>query len=44
MASEAAQAPAARGPSWLAWVLLAAAWFATTPVRPLFDPDEWRYA
>jgi 4-amino-4-deoxy-L-arabinose transferase-like glycosyltransferase len=44
MASEAAQALAARGSSWLAWVVLAAAWFATMPVRPLFDPDEGRYA
>jgi 4-amino-4-deoxy-L-arabinose transferase-like glycosyltransferase len=30
--------------SWLAWVVLAAAWFATLQVRPMFDPDEGRYA
>ncbi len=29
---------------WLAWALLALAWFATMPARPLFDPDEGRYA
>ncbi len=29
---------------WLAWIILAAAWFATLPVRPLLDPDEGRYA
>ena len=29
---------------WLAWILLAAAWFATLQVRPLLDPDEGRYA
>ncbi len=29
---------------WLAWVILAAAWFATLQVRPLLDPDEGRYA
>ncbi len=34
----------ARGSKWLAWLVLAAAWFATTPVRPLLDPDEGRYA
>jgi 4-amino-4-deoxy-L-arabinose transferase-like glycosyltransferase len=33
-----------RGFGWLAWVVLAAAWFATMPVRPLVDPDEGRYA
>lgn len=26
------------------WLLLAAAWFLTLPLRPLFDPDEGRYA
>jgi 4-amino-4-deoxy-L-arabinose transferase-like glycosyltransferase len=31
-------------PGWLAWTLLAVAWFATVPVRPLLDPDEGRYA
>jgi 4-amino-4-deoxy-L-arabinose transferase-like glycosyltransferase len=44
MASEAAQARAAHGSKWLAWIVLAAAWFATAPLRPLFDPDEGRYA
>jgi 4-amino-4-deoxy-L-arabinose transferase-like glycosyltransferase len=34
----------ARRPGWLAWTLLAVAWFATVPVRPLLDPDEGRYA
>jgi 4-amino-4-deoxy-L-arabinose transferase-like glycosyltransferase len=29
---------------WLAWLLLAACWFATVQVRPLTDPDEGRYA
>jgi 4-amino-4-deoxy-L-arabinose transferase-like glycosyltransferase len=28
----------------LAWLVLALAWFATIEVRPLFDPDEGRYA
>ena len=27
-----------------AWIVLALAWFATAPFRPLFDPDEGRYA
>ncbi len=26
------------------WAVLAVAWFATAPFRPLFDPDEGRYA
>ena len=29
---------------YLAWIALAAAWFATAQVRPLLDPDEGRYA
>lgn len=33
-----------RGFGWLLWIVLAAAWFATMPVRPLVDPDEGRYA
>ncbi|HVW70486.1 MAG TPA: phospholipid carrier-dependent glycosyltransferase [Steroidobacteraceae bacterium] len=33
-----------RGLGWLAWLVLAAAWFATLQSRPLFDPDEGRYA
>jgi 4-amino-4-deoxy-L-arabinose transferase-like glycosyltransferase len=35
---------AARRFGWVAWVVLAAFWFATMPVRPLVDPDEGRYA
>ncbi|HEY8053263.1 MAG TPA: glycosyltransferase family 39 protein [Steroidobacteraceae bacterium] len=31
-------------PGWLPWALLAVAWFATVPVRPMLDPDEGRYA
>ena len=31
-------------PGWLAWALLAVAWFATVPLRPMLDPDEGRYA
>jgi 4-amino-4-deoxy-L-arabinose transferase-like glycosyltransferase len=44
MASDAGHASRPRGSGWLAWLVLAAAWFATAPVRPLFDPDEGRYA
>jgi 4-amino-4-deoxy-L-arabinose transferase-like glycosyltransferase len=44
MASDAGQALEARRAGWLAWLVLAAAWFATTPVRPMLDPDEGRYA
>ena len=44
MTSEAAQALPRRGSTWLAWLVLAVAWFATSPVRPLLDPDEGRYA
>ena len=29
---------------WRAWLVLAAAWFATLQARPLLDPDEGRYA
>lgn len=29
---------------WLSWAVLAAAWFVTLQVRPMFDPDEGRYA
>jgi 4-amino-4-deoxy-L-arabinose transferase-like glycosyltransferase len=29
---------------WWAWVLLAVVWFATLQIRPMFDPDEGRYA
>ena len=44
MASESAQALAARGSGWLPWIVLALAWLATASVRPLLDPDEGRYA
>jgi len=44
MASDAGRALEARRAGWLAWLVLAAAWLATTPVRPLLDPDEGRYA
>jgi 4-amino-4-deoxy-L-arabinose transferase-like glycosyltransferase len=44
MASEAGQALHARGSKWLAWIVLAAAWLATSPLRPMLDPDEGRYA
>jgi 4-amino-4-deoxy-L-arabinose transferase-like glycosyltransferase len=44
MGSEAGHALEARRAGWLAWLVLAAAWFATTPVRPMLDPDEGRYA
>jgi len=44
MGSEAGHARSAHASSWLAWLLLAAAWFATVPLRPMLDPDEGRYA
>ena len=34
----------ARGLGWVAWLVLAVAWFATLQLRPMFDPDEGRYA
>ena len=34
----------ARRAGWLAWLVLVVAWFATTPLRPMLDPDEGRYA
>jgi len=43
MANEAGRMRA-RGLGWVAWLVLAIAWFATTQVRPMFDPDEGRYA
>jgi 4-amino-4-deoxy-L-arabinose transferase-like glycosyltransferase len=43
MSTEAGR-PRARGLGWLAWLALAVAWFATLQVRPMFDPDEGRYA
>lgn len=33
-----------RSSGWLPWVVLAALWFASMPIRPLLDPDEGRYA
>lgn len=30
--------------SWWIWLFMAMCWFATIQVRPLFDPDEGRYA
>jgi 4-amino-4-deoxy-L-arabinose transferase-like glycosyltransferase len=33
-----------RSLGWTLWILLAGAWFATMPLRPLLDPDEGRYA
>ena len=44
MGSETGRPPAALRLGWCAWVLLALAWFATVPQRPLLDPDEGRYA
>ncbi len=29
---------------WWAWALLVLVWFATVQIRPMFDPDEGRYA
>lgn len=43
MGSEAGRGVAGRL-GWPVWILLAVAWFATSPVRPLLDPDEGRYA
>jgi 4-amino-4-deoxy-L-arabinose transferase-like glycosyltransferase len=43
MANEAGRIRA-RGLGWVAWLILAIAWFATAQVRPMFDPDEGRYA
>jgi 4-amino-4-deoxy-L-arabinose transferase-like glycosyltransferase len=30
--------------SWAPWLILAVLWLANLPWRPLFDPDEGRYA
>ena len=43
MANEAGRVRA-RGLGWVAWLVLAIAWFATVQIRPMFDPDEGRYA
>ncbi len=44
MSTDTGQLPGAVRLGWLAWTLLALAWFASVPLRPLFDPDEGRYA
>jgi len=44
MSADTGQLPGTVRLGWLAWALLAVAWFATVPLRPLFDPDEGRYA
>ncbi len=44
MGTDTGQLPGAVRLGWLAWTLLAVAWFASVPLRPLFDPDEGRYA
>ena len=43
MAIEAGMARA-RVLGWVPWLVLAAAWCVAMQVRPLFDPDEGRYA
>ena len=40
----AAAGPAMRASALLPWLILAVAWFATMPLRPMLDPDEGRYA
>jgi 4-amino-4-deoxy-L-arabinose transferase-like glycosyltransferase len=44
MSADTGQLPGTVRLGWLAWTLLAVAWFASVPLRPLFDPDEGRYA
>ncbi|MGB6604162.1 MAG: glycosyltransferase family 39 protein [Steroidobacteraceae bacterium] len=44
MVMQTGQGRRVRAYAWLPWLVLAAAWFATVQVRPLFDPDEGRYA
>jgi 4-amino-4-deoxy-L-arabinose transferase-like glycosyltransferase len=43
-ASSPASAHGATAPHWGLWLLLAALWCASLPLRPLLDPDEGRYA
>lgn len=43
-ASSPASARDATVPRWGLWLLLAALWCASLPLRPLLDPDEGRYA
>src|SRR5499427_2404034 len=40
----AAAGPQPRAVGLLPWLILAAAWCATMPLRPMLDPDEGRYA
>jgi 4-amino-4-deoxy-L-arabinose transferase-like glycosyltransferase len=44
MSTDTGRRPRAVRFGWLAWSLLAVAWFATVPWRALLDPDEGRYA
>jgi 4-amino-4-deoxy-L-arabinose transferase-like glycosyltransferase len=44
MSTDTGRPPRAARLGWLPWIVLAAAWFATMPLRPLLDPDEGRYA
>src|SRR5215471_8204762 len=44
MATDAWRMRARDGLGLVAWLVLAIAWFATLQVRPMFDPDEGRYA
>jgi 4-amino-4-deoxy-L-arabinose transferase-like glycosyltransferase len=44
MTTEGQELRQTRSFGWLLWIVLAAVWFATMPVRPLVDPDEGRYA
>lgn len=44
MVMEAEEGRRVRAYAWLPWLVLAVAWFATLQLRPLFDPDEGRYA
>jgi 4-amino-4-deoxy-L-arabinose transferase-like glycosyltransferase len=43
-ASLPASTHVATAPRWGLWLLLAALWCASLPLRPLLDPDEGRYA
>jgi 4-amino-4-deoxy-L-arabinose transferase-like glycosyltransferase len=44
MGTAAAHEQPRGAPGWLLWLVLALAWCATMQLRPLFDPDEGRYA
>jgi 4-amino-4-deoxy-L-arabinose transferase-like glycosyltransferase len=41
---QAVQGASSGAPGWVAWLVVALAWLATIPVRPMLDPDEGRYA